>query len=185
MLKLKEKYQKEVIPAMKEKFGYRNQMAVPKIEKVVINSGFGKMISGASSDLQKKTQEAISADLVLITGQKTILTKAKKSIASFKIRQGMFVGATVTLRKKRMFDFLERLIHIVFPRTRDFQGIKLSSFDRNGNLSVAIREQIVFPEIMPEKTKFIFGLEVTIKTTAKTKEEGIELLRLLGFPLKK
>ena len=185
MLKLQEKYQKETIPQMMKKFGYKNKMAVPKIEKVVINSGFGKIIGGKSSDEHKKVQEAILNDLALITSQKAILTKAKKSIASFKIREGMLIGAAVTLRQKRMFDFLDRFIHIVLPRTRDFQGIKSESFDKRGNLTVAIKEHIVFPEIMPEKIRFIFGLEITIATTAQKREEGIELLRLLGFPIRK
>ena len=184
MFNLKEKYQKEVIPEMMKKFGYKNKMAVPKIKKVVINSGFGKMISGKTADEHKKIQENILNDLTLITGQRAIFTKAKKSIASFKIRQGMLIGSMVTLRKKKMFDFLDRLIHIVIPRTRDFQGFKLKSFDKTGNLTIAVKEHIVFPEIMPEKTKFIFGLEVIVNTTAKNKEEGIELLKLLGFPIK-
>jgi large subunit ribosomal protein L5 len=184
MLKLQEKYQKEVVPKMMEKFGYKNKMAVPKIEKVIINTGFGKIISGKSSDEQKKIQEAVLNDLTLIAGQKPILSKAKKSIAAFKIRQGMLIGAMVSLRKKKMFDFLDRLIHIVFPRTRDFQGIQSKFFDKRGNLTIGIKEHIVFPEIMPEKVKSIFGLEVTIVTTAKDKEKGKELLKLLGFPIK-
>jgi large subunit ribosomal protein L5 len=185
MFNLKEKYQKEIIFAMMNKFGYKNKMAVPKIEKTIINTGFGKIISGKTSDEQKKIQEAVLNDLGLITGQKPILNKAKKSIAAFKVRQGMSVGAMVTLRKKKMFDFLDRLIHIVFPRTRDFQGIPIKSFDKKGNLTIAVKEHIVFPEIMPEKIKSIFGLEVTVTTTAKRKEEGIELLSLMGFPIKK
>jgi len=184
MIKLKEKYQKEVIPQMIKKFNYKSKMAVPKIEKVVINSGFGKIISGKASDEQKKIQEAVLNDLTIIAGQKAILTKAKKSIASFKTRQGMLIGAMITLRRKKMFDFLDRLIHVIFPRTRDFQGIKLKSIDKTGNLTVAIKEHIVFPEIMPEKTKFIFGLEITIVTNAKSNEKGLELLKLLGFPIK-
>lgn len=184
MLRLKEKYQKEVVPQMIERFGYKNQMAVPKIEKVVINTGFGRQVSDKTSGEQKKIQEAILEDLSLISGQRPILKKAKKSISGFKIRKGQVIGAAIILRKKRMFDFLERLIHIVLPRLRDFQGIALDSFDKKGNLTVGIREHIVFPEILPEKTKDIFGLEVTTVTTAKKQEEGIELLRLLGFPVK-
>jgi len=185
MLKLQEKYKKEIIPAMIKKFGYHNLMAVPKLEKVVINTGFGKMISGRNADEQKKVQEAILNDLTLIAGQKIVFTKAKKSIATFKTRQGMIIGAMVTLRRKKMFDFLDRLIHIVFPRTRDFSGIKLKSIDKTGNLTIAIKEHIVFPEIMPEKIRFILGLEITVVTTAKTYEESLELLKLLGFPMKK
>jgi len=184
MLRFKEKYQKEVVPQMIERFGYKNQMAVPKIEKVVINTGFGRQVSDKSSEEQKKIQEAILEDLSLISGQRPILKKAKKSISGFKIRKGQVIGAAIILRKKRMFDFLERLIHIVLPRLRDFQGITLDSFDKKGNLTVGIREHIAFPEILPEKTKDIFGLEVTTVTTAKKQEEGIELLRLLGFPIK-
>lgn len=184
MIRLKEKYEKEVIPAMVEKFGYKNKMAVPKIEKTVINTGFGRMVSGKTSDEQKKIRETILEDLSLISGQKPILTKAKKSISTFKTREGQIIGASVTLRGIKMSDFLERLIHITLPRLRDFQGIKTSSFDKKGNLTIGISEQIAFSEILPEKTRNIFGLEVIIATTAKTKEEGIELLKLLGFPLK-
>ncbi len=179
-----EKYKKEVIPTMMERFGYTNPMAVPRIEKVLVNTGFGKLISGKSSDERKKIQEAILHDLALICGQWPTLTKAKKSIAGFKIRKGMSLGAMVTLRRKRMNDFLERLINIVLPRLRDFQGIDPKSFDRNGNLTIGIKEHIAFPEISPEKVKNIFGLEITVVTTAKTREEGIELLKLLGFPIK-
>jgi large subunit ribosomal protein L5 len=185
MIYLKEKYSKEVVPVMQKKFGYSNVMAVPKIEKVVLNTGFGKLISGKTSNEQKKIPEAIANDLTIIAGQKTVLTKAKKSIAGFKIREGMVIGTAVTLRKKKMFDFLDRLIHIVLPRTRDFQGIDSKVVDKSGNMTIAIKEHIVFPEILPEKVKSIFGLEITVVTTAKNKEEGLELLRLLGFPIKK
>lgn len=185
MFRLNKKYLKEVIPAMKEKFGYSNDMAVPKIEKVVINTGFGRMISAGTSGEQKKIREAILNDLTLITGQRVIFTKAKKSISGFKIRQGMLIGAMVTLRKKKMFGFLDKFIHVVLPRTRDFRGIELKSIDETGNLTVAVEEHIVFSEILPEKTKFIFGLEITVATTAKNREEGLELLRLMGFPIKK
>jgi large subunit ribosomal protein L5 len=183
-MRLKEKYAKEVIPAMQEKFGYKSPMAVPKIEKVVINTGFGREISGKTSEEQKKIQDSILQDLSLISGQKPILTKAKKSISGFKIKKGQVIGAVVTLRKKKMFDFLERLIHIALPRVRDFRGIKVSSFDKRGNLTIGLPEHIVFPEILPEKAKNIFGLEITIVTTARKREEGLELLRLLGFPIK-
>ena len=184
MLRLKEKYLKEVIPAMMEKFSYKNKMAAPKIEKVVVNTGFGKLISGKTAEEQKKIQDAILNDLTLITGQRPILTRAKKSIASFKIREGMPIGAAITLRGKMMYDFLERLIHIGLPRSRDFRGIEQKSFDKKGNLTLAIQEQITFSEVSPEKTKNIFGLEITMVTTAKNREEGVELLKLLGFPIK-
>lgn len=184
MFSLSEKYEKEVVPTMMEKFGYKNRMAVPKPEKVVVNTSFGKQASGKTSDERKKIYEAILRDISLITGQYPILTKARKSVSGFKIRQGMPVGVQVTLRGKRMYDFLERVIHIVLPRSRDFQGISLKSIDKGGNLTVAVREHIAFPEIEPEKVKNIFGLEITVVTTAKTKEGGLELLKLLGFPIK-
>lgn len=181
---LKEKYQKEVIPQMIERFNYKNAMAVPKIEKVVVNTGFGRLISGKTSDEQKKIQNFILEELSLICGQRPVFKRAKKSISSFKIREGMEIGAAVTLRNKRMFDFLERLIHIAFPRTRDFQGIDQKCFDKKGNLTTGIKEHISFPEISPERAKNIFGLEITVVTNTKTREEGIELLKLMGFPIK-
>jgi len=196
MINLKEKYKKEVIPQMMEKFGYnakgdisgkvryKNAMAVPKIEKVVVNTGFGKSTTGKTSDEQKKIAEAILNDLALICGQKPILTKAKKSISGFKIREGLPIGAQVTLRGKKMYDFLERLINIALPRSRDFQGIDLKAVDKQGNLTIGIREHICFPEILPEKIKSIFGFEITVVTTTKNREEGLELLKLLGFPIK-
>jgi large subunit ribosomal protein L5 len=183
-MKLIEKYKKEVIPAMMAKFSLKNAMAVPKFEKVIVNSGFGKMIAEKTSDEQKKICDAISNDLSLITGQKPNLTKAKKSISSFKIREGLPVGARVTLRGKKMMDFLERLIYIGLPRSRDFRGIDQKSIDKKGNLTIGIKEHICFPEVSPEKVKAIFGFEVTIVTTAKKREEGIELFKLLGFPIK-
>jgi len=184
MTRLKEQYEKEVIPRMMEKLGYKNKMAVPSIEKVVVNTGFGKLISGKTAEEQKKTIEPILEDLSLICGQKPITKKAKKSIAGFKLREGFPVGAAVTLRSKMMYDFLERLIRVALPRSRDFRGIDQKSLDRNGNLTIGIREHIAFPEILPERAKAIFGLEITIVTNAKSREEGTELLRLLGFPIK-
>jgi large subunit ribosomal protein L5 len=183
-MQIAEQYKKEAIPSMMSKFGYKNHMAVPKIEKVVINTGFGRMIAGKTNDEQKKISEAILNDVSLIAGQKPTLTLAKKSISSFKIRQNLPVGARVTLRGKKMFDFLERLINIGIPRSRDFRGINQKSIDKKGNLTIGIKEQISFPEISPEKTKNIFGFEVTVVTTAKTKEEGVELFKALGFPIK-
>lgn len=184
MIKLKEKYKKEVIPEMMKKFDYKNAMAVPIIEKVVINTGFGRLIAGRSSDEQRKISEAIANDLALITGQKAVLTTAKKAIAAFKTRKGLVIGSVVTLRKKKMYDFLEKLINIALPRSRDFQGIDSKSFDQKGNLTIGIREHISFPEVSLEKAKNIFSFEITITTTAKRKEESIELLRLIGFPIK-
>ncbi|MGB2762089.1 MAG: 50S ribosomal protein L5 [Minisyncoccales bacterium] len=185
IVKLKDKYIKEVVPAMKKKFGYKNSMAVPKVEKVVVNIGFGRMITDKTSEEKKKIKEAIIHDLALICGQRPILTKAKKSISTFKIREGMEIGAKVTLRKQKMHDFLDRLIHIALPRSRDFQGIEFKSIDEKGNLNIAVKEHISFPEISPEKTRFLFSFEITIVTTAKKREEGLELLRLLDFPIKK
>lgn len=184
MLKLQDQYQKEVIPEMMKKFGYKSRMAVPKIEKVVINTGFGKQIAGKTGEDQKKFLDFILKELALISGQKPVLTEAKKAIATFKTRKGMPLGAKVTLRRKKMTDFLERLIHVVLPRTRDFRGINAESADKHGSLTIAVKEHITFPEILPEKAKNIFGLEITITTTAKNREEGVELLKLLGFPIK-
>jgi len=184
MLQLQNKYRKEVIPVMMKEFGYRSTMAVPKIEKVVINTGFGRLVVGKTNDEQKKIQEAILNDLAQISGQRPILTRAKKSISAFKIRKGMALGAQVTLRGKRMLDFLERLVYIALPRSRDFQGIDQKSFDKKGNLTIAIKEHITFPEVSPEKVKQIFGFEVTTVTTAKSREGGIRLLKLMGFPIK-
>lgn len=184
MMHLLDSYKKKVVPEMMKKFGYKNKMSVPKIEKVVINTGIGKMVSGKSSNEEKKVLESFSRDLSLITGQKPVVTKAKKSISGFKLREGSPAGLKVTLRGKRMFDFLERFIHIALPRSRDFQGIKLESFDKKGNLTVAVKEHISFPEILPEKAKIIFGLEITVITTTNNREEGIGLLKLMGFPIK-
>lgn len=183
-MKLKEKYQKEVIPKMMELFHYKNPYEVPRIEKVTVNVGFGKMISGKSAEEQKKIIDAIFEDLSLITGQKPSLTVARKSISGFKLKKGQPQGAKVTLRRKRMYDFLERLIYVALPRSRDFKGIDLSSFDQKGNLTIGIKEHTAFPEISLEKVKFIFGLEVTVTVKSKSQKEAIEMLRLLGFPLK-
>lgn len=184
MAMLKERYQKEVIPAMKEKFGYKSNMAVPKIEKALLNSGFGKLVVSKTSGEHEKIQKIISDNLAIIAGQRPILTRAKKSISVFKLREGMLIGAKITLRKKRMYDFLDRLINVALPRSRDFRGIDRKSINSEGNLTIGIREHIVFPEVSPEQSPFIFGFEVTIVTNAKTREEAIELFRLLGFPIK-
>lgn len=178
MSELKQKYIKEVIPKMEEKFGYKNSLAVPKIEKTVVNVGIGSILK------DEKFQETISRDLTLITGQKPIPTLAKKAISAFKTRKGMTVGLKVTLRGKRMFDFLSRLINVALPRTRDFRGLSSKSVDEGGNLTIGIKEHIIFPEISQEEIKRIFGLEVTVVTNAETRDEAIELFRLLGFPIK-
>ena len=185
MIFLKEKYEKEVIPAMMEEFHLKSKMAVPRIEKVVINVGIGKILSGQSSGEVKKIIETISKDLAEITGQKPIVTKARKSISGFKIRTGMPLGITVVLRKKRMTDFLDRIINVVLPRSRDFSGLRTESVDKEGNLTIAIREQVSFPEILPENVKKSFGLGITVVTTTHNREQGLALLRLIGFPFKK
>jgi len=184
MMKLRDKYYQEVVPAMMEKFNYKNKMAVPKLVKVVVNTGFGKLIGGKLPAEQKKIYEAILHDLSLICGQYPAITRARRSISGFKVKKGLPVGAKVTLRRQRMYDFLERLIHIALPRTRDFRGISPRSIDKGGNLTIGIKEHIVFPEISPESVKVMFGFEVTVVTSAQSREEGIELFKLLGFPIK-
>ena len=176
MANLLEKYRQEIVPALKEKFGYKNVMAIPKLTKISLNCGVGK----ANED-KDCLQQAVTG-LTAITGQKAIITKARKSIANFKLRQGMPIGATVTLRGMRMYEFLDRLISIAVPRVRDFRGFPATAFDGRGNMSLGITEQSVFPEIDPDKIKSIQGLQITLVTTAKTNEEGRELLRLFGLP---
>ena len=185
MVNMKVKYIKEVMPAMQKKFGYSSVMAIPRIEKVVVNTGFGRLLAAKTGEDHRKTLAGITTDMAAVTGQMAILTKAKHSIAGFKLREGTPVGAKVTLRRKRMYDFLDRLVHIMLPRSRDFRGLKSSAIDQSGNLMIGIPEHIFFPEISPEKAKDIFGLQITIVTSAKTREEGVELFRLLGFPVKK
>jgi large subunit ribosomal protein L5 len=184
MLKLKEKYYTEAIPKMKERFGYKSNLAVPVIQKVTANTGFGRLVAGKTKQEIEKACAEIINDLAMITGQKPVLTNAKNSIANFKLRKGMPVGAKVTLRGEKMYALLERLIYIVLPRTRDFSGISTDSIDKVGNLTIGIREHISFPEVSAEKASKIFGLEIVISTSAKSKEEGLELFSLLGFPLK-
>ena len=185
MMSLSEKYNKEAIKKMKEKFGYKNDLAVPKIKKVVVNTSFGRLVGGLGKGDAEKIYKPILEDLSLIAGQKPVLTNAKKSISSFKLREGVPIGAKVTLRGKKMNDLLDRLIHIVLPRTRDFAGLEPKSVDIGGNLTLGIKEQIVFPEVSAENVRKIFGLEITTVTNAKTKEEALELFRVLGFPMKK
>ncbi len=178
--RLLEKYRKEVTPAMREKFGYKSIMAVPRIEKVVINVGFGrKAVAKETAAIEK-----IEKDLAKLTGQKPAVRKAKKSISGFKVRQGMDIGAMVTLRGKRMYDFIDRLVSIALPRSRDFHGLDPKSFDKQGSLSIGIKEHSIFPEITYESLKDIFGLEISVVTTAKSREEGMELLKLMGFPIR-
>jgi large subunit ribosomal protein L5 len=181
---LKEKYKKEVIPAMMKKFGYKNPMQVPCIKKVVLNSCFGKEAVTKTSGEREKLQNLIIHDLALITGQKPNLVKSRKSIAGFKLREGLEISVVVTLRKDKMWDFVEKFVYLSLPRSRDFRGLSPKSIDQKGNLSIGFKEHIMFPEIFTEKEKTIFGFQVTIVTNAKSKEEGLELYRLLGFPMK-
>lgn len=174
---IRERYLTDVAPALRERFQYRNVMAVPRIQKIIVNVGVGRI-------RDEKQLQAIRNAIGLITGQKVSPRPAKKAIASFKTRRGLIVGYQVTLRGKRMWDFLTRLISIAIPRQRDFRGIDTQSFDERGNLTLGFREHIVFPEMIGEDVPFIFGLEVTIVTTARRREEGIELLRRIGFPFK-
>lgn len=179
MSKLLLKYRKEVIPALQKEFKIENVMAVPKIDKVVINVGTGKMIK------DEKFVEKVEKDIALLSGQKPVHKKAKKSISGFKIREGMNIGLTVTLRGKRMYDFIERLVFVALPRSKDFRGIDLKNFDKMGNLNLGVKEHSIFPEIHYESLKDIFSLQITVVTTAKKRDVGIELLRLIGFPIKK
>ncbi|MDD5606301.1 MAG: 50S ribosomal protein L5 [Candidatus Pacebacteria bacterium] len=179
-INLKEKFEKEIIPELVKKTG--NKLAVPRIEKIVVNIGIGRMTIGKTSQEIEKIQKTIINDLALITGQKPVLTKAKKSIAAFKLRQGMSIGIKVVLRGKRMYDFLGRIIHIALPRSRDFQGISEKKFDKKGNITFPIKEQIIFPEV--SNSDFIFSFEITIRIKSKTKEQAIELLKLMDFPIK-
>jgi len=179
MISLREKFKKEVVPAMQKQFGLENVFAVPRIEKVTINSGLGKYLKDT------KVIDDIERDLTRITGQKPVRTKARKAIASFKTRLGQEIGIKVTLRGQRMWDFLERLIRVALPRTRDFRGVSDNGFDRDGNLSIGIKEQIVFPEASGDDVKTIFGFQAVVTTTASGKEQGLALFKLLGFPLAK
>jgi|TARA_B100001971_G_scaffold211532_1_gene239428 large subunit ribosomal protein L5 len=179
MSALKERYKKEVAPAMMKLYGYKNMMRVPCLEKVVINIGVGEAI------LNAKALEAAQSDLVAISGQRPVITRAKKSIAAFHLREGMPIGLKVTLRGKRMYEFLFKLINIVLPRIREFQGVPLGSFDGWGNYTLGFKEQTVFPEIDYDKIDKPKGLEVSVVTTARRDEEGRELLKLLGMPFSK
>lgn len=176
MPRLLEKYQKEVVPALKQKFSYKSAMEIPKLEKIVINMGIGE-----AKDNPKAIDSAVN-DLSIITGQKPLVTKAKKSIASFKLRAGMNIGCKVTLRGKRMYEFVDKFMNIALPRVRDFRGSSPNSFDGRGNYAVGVKEQLIFPEIEYDKIDKIRGMDVIFVTTAKTDEEARELLRLLGMP---
>ena len=174
--RLKEKYLNEVVPGLQEQFKYTNVMAIPKLDKVVINIGLGEVTQNP------KALDAAINDLTLITGQKPVVTKAKKSIAGFKLREGMPVGVKVTLRGDRMYEFVDRLVSVALPRVRDFRGVSPKSFDGRGNYSLGLKEQLIFPEIEYDKIDKIRGMEIVFATTAKTDEEGRALLKLLGMP---
>ena len=176
MARLKEMYQSEIVDAMIKKFGYKNIMEVPKLDKIVINMGVGKAKENA------KILESAVSDLTIIAGQKPIITKAKKSVANFKLREDMPIGCKVTLRKAQMFQFADKLINIALPRVRDFRGVSDKSFDGRGNYSLGIKEQLIFPEIEYDKIDAIRGMDIVFVTTAKTDEEARELLRFLGMP---
>jgi len=178
MPRLKELYQEQVVPTLQKELGYENIMQVPRLEKVVVNIGMGEALQNA------KALDAALQDLSIITGQKPIVTRARRSIAAFKLRTGNSVGVKVTLRGNRMWDFLDRLINIALPRQRDFRGISADAFDGRGNYSLGLREQLVFPEINYDKIDRIRGLEITIVTTAPTDAEGYQLLRHLGMPFR-
>ncbi len=174
--RLKKKYSDEIVKAMTEKFGYKNHMEVPRLEKITLNMGVGE----ASQD-KKKVQTA-AEEMERIAGQKPVITKAKKSIAQFKLRDGMPIGCKVNLRRDRMYEFLDRLVTIAMPRIRDFRGVNPKSFDGNGNYAMGIKEQIIFPEISYDKIEKVRGMDIIVTTTAKTDEEARELLKLFGFP---
>ena len=176
MLRLKENYEKEIAPAMQEKFQYKSPMQIPKLEKIVINMGLGEVKENP------KAIDSAMADLMKITGQKPVITKAKKSIAAFKLRQGMNIGCKVTLRSIRMYAFADKLMNIALPRIRDFHGVPSSSFDGRGNYALGLKEQLIFPEIEYDKVDKVRGMDVIFVTTAKTDEEARELLRLMGMP---
>ncbi|MGI5936639.1 MAG: 50S ribosomal protein L5 [Oscillospiraceae bacterium] len=176
MARLKKKYLEEVAPALMQKFGYKNSMQIPRLEKIVISVGCGDCKDNA------KALDAVVRDITMIAGQKAVVTTAKKSVANFKVRAGMKIGVKVTLRKDRMWEFLDRLFNVALPRVRDFRGISPDAFDGRGNYNLGLKEQIIFPEIDYDKIEKLRGMNIAICTTAKTDEEARELLRLLGAP---
>ena len=176
MARLKEMYQNEIVDAMIKKFGYKNIMEVPKLDKIVINMGVGEAKDNA------KVLDSAVRDLEIISGQKAVLTKAKKSVANFKLREGMAIGCKVTLRGEKMYEFADRLINLALPRVRDFRGVSPTAFDGRGNYALGLKEQLIFPEIDYDKIDKVRGMDIIIVTTAKTDEEARELLRILGMP---
>lgn len=189
MIGLREKYRKEAVPAMQEKFGYKNVFAVPRIKKIVVNSGVGKMINTRKGKEVAGSDEGLIETLILefalIAGRKPQIVRAKKSISGFKLRMGTIAGVRATLRGEKMYDFLSRLINIALPRTRDFRGFEERIVDKGGNVTIGIPEQIIFPEIPHDKATQLWGMEVTIVTNSKNREEGLELLKQLGMPFLK
>ena len=179
MARLKDKYTEEIVPALKEKFQYNNIMEVPKLVKIVVNMGLGEAIANP------KALDAAVGDMTQITGQKPIVTKAKKSVAAFKVREGMSIGCKVTLRGDKMYEFCDRLVSVALPRVRDFKGVSAKAFDGRGNYTLGLKEQLIFPEITYDQVEKIRGMDVAIVTTANTDEEARELLRALGMPFKK
>jgi large subunit ribosomal protein L5 len=178
MARLKDVYQNEIVAKLRKDFGYKNIMEVPRVEKVVVNMGLGEAIQNV------KILDSATAELNAITGQKSVITKAKKSIATFKLRQGMPIGCMVTLRRDRMYEFLDRLMNVALPRVRDFKGVSGKAFDGKGNYTLGIKEQLIFPEISYEAIDKIKGLNITVVTSAKTDEEGKALLKYLGMPFR-
>lgn len=176
MARLKTKYQNDVVPAMMKEFGYKNSMQVPRLEKITLNVGVGEATQNA------KAVDSAVVEITAITGQKPVVTKAKKAIANFKLREGVPIGCMVTMRRDRMYEFLDRLIHVALPRVRDFKGVSNRAFDGRGNYSLGLREQIIFPEIHADRVEKTRGMTITITTTARTDQEGLALLRLMGMP---
>ena len=176
--RLKEKYEKETVPALMKRFGYKNVMQVPRLEKIVVNVGVGEAIQNM------KLLDAVSADLAAVTGQRPVVRRSKQAISNFKLKAGMPIGTAVTLRKNRMYEFFDRLVNVAIPRIRDFRGTSPNSFDGRGNYNLGITEQIIFPEIDYDKVEKIMGMNVTVVTSAKTDEEGFELLKSLGVPFR-
>jgi large subunit ribosomal protein L5 len=178
MTRLKEIYLRDVAPEMKKKFGYKNPMEIPHLEKITLNMGLGEAVQNV------KILDSAVEELSIVAGQKAVITKARRSIAAFKLREGMPIGVMVTLRRSRMYEFFDKLVNVALPRVRDFRGVSAKAFDGRGNYALGIREQIIFPEINFDKIDKIKGLNIAIVTTAKTDEEGKELLRLLGMPFR-
>ncbi len=179
MNRMQERYNNEIVPALMEKFNYKSVMEVPAVEKIVINMGVGEAVQNA------KVLDNAVEELNALSGQKPVITKAKKSIAGFKLREGMPIGAKVTLRKTRMYDFLDKLVAVSLPRVRDFRGVSSKAFDGRGNYTLGVREQLIFPEINYDKVDKVRGMDIVVVTTAKTDEEARELLTLLGMPFRK